>query len=360
MPTGSQIRFSGSDAARGTTSGRAAVARGIRGMIPAQTASGRVYPFKWFEGRNGSATRYGMKPIVAGLFAEARRIANAVDGTRGYWWDGEQGENVYMEISRRDDIGADLNAPSAARGGVSTASYALVPVVRPGDVVVHYDSREEAIVGVSVATGPPEPAPIYWVSRGSYARRAGEQARWLPGIRVPLGSYQELADPLTLAEVRAQRNAVLAVRKRVQVRARGQAIYFPWNPYQDTLRTFQSYLVKMPATAIALFPQLRAAVDRAEALSSLPLPRLPSSMPRRQSTSAAGKTARPRRGQGFQLDQAAKVAVEVHAMNVATEFYGESWTVEDVHGARATTWSAAAGTRRSAWKSRAPRPTGPR
>jgi hypothetical protein len=56
-----------------------------------------------------------------------------------------------MEITRRDDIGADLKAPSVARGGVTTASYGLVPLVQPSDVVVHYDSRQEAIVGVSVA-----------------------------------------------------------------------------------------------------------------------------------------------------------------------------------------------------------------
>ena len=47
---------------------------------------------------------------------------------------------------------------------------------------------------------------------------------------------------------------------------------------------------------------------------------------------AAGKVARRGRGQGFQLDQDVKVAVEAHAMNMATEFYGEDWDVEDVHG----------------------------
>src|SRR5216683_1320762 len=45
----------------------------------------------------------------------------------------------------------------------------------PGDLVIHYDSRSEALVGVSVATGPAEPSPIFWVARGSYARRAGER-----------------------------------------------------------------------------------------------------------------------------------------------------------------------------------------
>ena len=47
---------------------------------------------------------------------------------------------------------------------------------------------------------------------------------------------------------------------------------------------------------------------------------------------AAGKVARCGRGQGFQLDQEAKVAVEAHAMNTATKSYAKDWDVEDVHG----------------------------
>jgi hypothetical protein len=47
---------------------------------------------------------------------------------------------------------------------------------------------------------------------------------------------------------------------------------------------------------------------------------------------AAGKVSRRGRGQGFQLDQEAKAAVEARAMNMAAEFYGTTWDVEDVHG----------------------------
>jgi hypothetical protein len=249
-----------------------------------------------------------------------------------YWWEREAGENIFMEITRRDDIGADLKAPAAARGGVATASYTLVPLVRPGDVVVHYDSRQEAIVGASVATSLAEPAPIYWVSRGSYARRAGEQARWLAGILVPLNHYSALDSPVTLAEIRAQKDALLALRARIQARASGQSLYFPWIPYRDTLRTFQSYLVKMPQAAISLFPRLRAAVERAETLSSGFVTTSPVEQAEEAVERAAGKVARPGRGQGFQLDQEVKVAVEARAMNMATEFYGASWIVEDVHG----------------------------
>ena len=278
----------------------------------------------------------GYRPGDAARLAEilAAPMAERTSGGPTYWWERVHGENVFMEITRRDDIGKDLKAPSAARGGVATASYTLVPLVRPGDVVIHYDSRREAIVGVSVAASLPEPAPIYWVARGGYARRAREQARWLPGIRVALGQYRELDPPVTLTEIRAHRDALLALREGIQVRASGRPIYFPWIPYQETLRTFQSYLVKIPQDAISLFPLLRAAVDQAEARSSNVAPASPVEQAEGAVADAAGKVARPGRGQGFQLDQDVKVAVEARAMNVATDFYSGAWTVEDVHGSK--------------------------
>jgi Protein NO VEIN, C-terminal len=81
-----------------------------------------------------------------------------------------------------------------------------------------------------------------------------------------------------------------------------------------------------------LFPQLRVLVNRAEAqplgfgLAS------PTEQAEEAVKDAAGKVARRGRGQGFQLDQQAKVAVEAHAMNMAAEFYSTAcWDVEDVH-----------------------------
>ena len=276
----------------------------------------------------------GFQPGDAGRLARAlvAPIPQSSENRLRYWWEHEPSENVWMEITRREDIGADLKAPSAARGGVATASYDLVRRVHPGDVVVHYDSRQEAIVGVSVAASPAEPAPIYWVARGSYARRAGEQPRWLPGLRVALHRYQQLEPPVTLREIRQHKDALLALRERIQARASGQPVFFPWIPYQDTLRSFQSYLVKMPQQAISLFPQLRAMVNRAEAQPSRFV--LPSATEQAKEAveDAAGKVARRGRGQGFQLDQEAKVAVEATAMNMATEFYSKAWDVEDVHG----------------------------
>jgi hypothetical protein len=240
--------------------------------------------------------------------------------------------NVWMEITRREDIGADLKAPSAARGGGVTGSYVLVPAVRPDDVVIHYDSRREAIVGASVATSSAEPTPIYWVARGSYARRAGAQPQWMPGLRVTLDRYRELAPPVTMAQIRGHRDELLALRQRMQNRAAGQPIYFPWIPYRDTLRTFQSYLVKMPQEAVSLFPPLHALVDKVANNAPRPAIQSPAEQAMQAVIDAAGKIARRGGGQGFHLDQDVKVAVEVRAMNAATEFYREDWDVEDVHG----------------------------
>ena len=267
------------------------------------------------------------------LFVRPRSPVARTPGKRPvYWWERDARENVWMEITRREDIGTDLKAPAAARGGVATASYALMPLVQPGDVVVHYDSRQEAIVGVSVAASAAEPAPIHWVARGSYARRAGEQPRWLPGLRVALDQYQQLEPPVTLAEIRRHKNALLTLRQQIQAHGSGQPIYFPWIPYQDTLRTFQSYLVKMPQEAISSFPQLRAMVDQAEGHVPGLAPTSPTEQAEEAVKDAAGKVARRGRGQGFQLDQQVKVAVEALAMNMATEFYSKAWIVEDVHG----------------------------
>ena len=130
---------------------------------------------------------------------------------------------------------------------------------------------------------------------------------------------------MTLTEIRRHTEALLALRRRIQAGASGQPIYFPWIPYQDTLRTFQSYLVKMPRDAISLFPQLRAVVDQAKGRASGLVLASPAEQAEEAVKDAAGKVARQGRGQGFQLDQEVKVAVEALAMNMATDFFGKAW-----------------------------------
>jgi hypothetical protein len=79
-------------------------------------------------------------------------------------------------------------------------------------------------------------------------------------------------------------------------------------------------------------PTVPTAVGQAEARRLAPAAGSPVAEAEEAIAHAAGKRGSRGRGQGFQIDQEAKVAVEVHAMNVATAHYARDWDVEDVHG----------------------------
>lgn len=252
----------------------------------------------------------------------------------GFWWSDSPRERVYMEVTQRDDIGGDLLAPLLARGGRATASYALVPFVRAGDVVMHYDSVEESIVGVSIATSDQEPTTLYWVARGASARLAGAEPEWLSGVRVPLDHFRGLDPPLSLDELRAQEKAVMDVRASLQaLHGPKTPLYFPWVPYRgQPMRTFQSYLVKVPQAVIDLFPALRKAVDDVMAAAVGPFQATPEVEAAEAALTDTASRDAIRKGQGYQLDQKVKAAVEAHAMNIATDYFAAAWDVEDVHG----------------------------
>ncbi|GAA1738400.1 protein NO VEIN domain-containing protein [Nonomuraea bangladeshensis] len=247
-----------------------------------------------------------------------------------YWWSQRSGENLFMEITRRDDTGGDLKAPTTARGGVNTPGYTLVSAVQANSVIVHYDSAAEQIVGVSRATGERFNEPIWWAARGSYARKAGAKPTWLPGLVVALEDYRPMAEPLPLAVLRQRRLALLAIRDKLQAEYPGQPLYFPWIPYQNSLRTFQTYLAKLPNAVLDVLPEVKGVVAAlAEEPSSETLTQQNIEEAERQVASAAGRPRTPRRGQGFAIDQQVKVAVETYAMNEAFIYYSKLGKVTD-------------------------------
>lgn len=248
-----------------------------------------------------------------------------------YWWDEEPEERIFMEITTRSDIGSDLKAPAEPRGGGSTPGYALINAVHPGDVIVHYHSTSEEIVGASIVLDRAEPAPIYWVARGTYARRAGAQAQWLAGVRVPLAGFTAVVPPLALAELREREAQLMEIRQALEGRHR-PPLYFPWTPYGNgPMRTWQSYLAKLPNAAVDLFPRVREAVGTAAALHGASAAASAVEIAHRSIEEAAGKS-RMRTGQGFQADHRVNIAVEAHAMNAAIAYYAALGSVEDVHG----------------------------
>ncbi len=86
------------------------------------------------------------------------------------WWAGLTGEHYWMEITERNDLGADLNAPLADEKGKQNANYALVREAEDGDIVFHLDKHRKAIVAHSVVRGPAWEDQVVWGARGASAR----------------------------------------------------------------------------------------------------------------------------------------------------------------------------------------------
>src|SRR5918999_805277 len=77
-----------------------------------------------------------------------------------YWWDDDPNERYWVEIRRLPGIGTSLECPdhqinSDGSHGRNTW-YELVHSVRKGDIVYHYNEREQRFVGRSVAASDAE------------------------------------------------------------------------------------------------------------------------------------------------------------------------------------------------------------
>ena len=62
------------------------------------------------------------------------------------WWQKYTEEYYWVEVTKRDDIGEDLKAPLKDGGNKDYWSYSILQQMRPGDLVIHYDSSVKAII----------------------------------------------------------------------------------------------------------------------------------------------------------------------------------------------------------------------
>ena len=239
-----------------------------------------------------------------------------------FWWSGDPDEIYCMEITRRRDIGGDLGAPLEARGGVTTPGYALMHEVRPGDVVIHYDSIARSIVGVSRVTGEAYYEPIWWVARGSYARAAGAQERYVPGIWIPLDAYTPASPPIDRPALVERADAILRVEEALSAAHGGAATYFPFTKAYK-ISAWQSYLAKFPKDLLGQMPELQLPIAKVMGLDLEAAPIMSEAdQAKDEIDEAAGKRRPARRaGQGRRVDPEVKAAVEAHAMNAAREHY---------------------------------------
>src|SRR3954451_989318 len=101
-----------------------------------------------------------------------------------------------MEITHREDLGANLHAPKLDAG---EWSYDLVSQVQPGDRVLHWKSGStRALLGWSEVAGPATTVPQYtWQPRGTVGR-ALTGPRTSEGWVAPLGGLTTFSQPPTL------------------------------------------------------------------------------------------------------------------------------------------------------------------
>ena len=227
------------------------------------------------------------------------------------WWIDNPEERYWMEITDRENLGANLIAPMLAKGDRESFSYTLVSHVQPGDVVFHWWSRAgrtASIVGYSTVSGDSFDSEITWEARGPHS--AG--MRTTPAYEAPLTDFTELESEITLEDLRGQEAKLRKIQKALKLEVNG-AVYFPW-AFSDKrpLRTTQGYLVKMPASVVALLTGL--------AIAQKP----PAKKRSRKGTKGTG---------GRQQDPAVRKAIERHAMDWALEYFkNESYEVDDVGG----------------------------
>jgi hypothetical protein len=176
------------------------------------------------------------------------------------WWTDDAEQRFWMETTDRDDIGADLHAPTLGDNGKPTPSYSLVREVKDGDIVFHYekDKKPPVIRSWSVAYGGFWEAETMWGTprstgpTGHPVEPYPRPGRWY-GLHGPF----PMPEALTLEELREAEATVLQVRAEVEGAHTG-AIYFPFMRYPTGLRSAQGYLSKMPKELVTVVPKLAA------------------------------------------------------------------------------------------------------
>ena len=222
---------------------------------------------------------------------------------KNLWWESDPRQCFWVEITSRENLGADLLSPKVGRGGKATPGYESMVHVNPGDVIFHYwqqPGQEPALVSYSIAVGQAETSVITWRPHGknSTNMKPERSAAW----RVPLGGMTDLAEPVNLSTFRDTSKKLHAISEQLK-KTHGKSIYFPFAWYDGELRANQVYLTKFPAEIVDLFPELQILGD-VPATTKKPRPK--------------DREPRPRTS-GYMADPILRKAIELQAMAQAAE-----------------------------------------
>ncbi|MEU6029668.1 DUF3883 domain-containing protein [Streptomyces tauricus] len=239
------------------------------------------------------------------------------------WWRHDPTERYWLEITNREDIGANLLAPQANDRGEEYWSYELVREVRPGDLVLHWDKNHgPGVVGYSHVQGDVFASTIIWQSRGTYGRQRGASGPE-PAWQAPLSGYRRLNHPLTQERLREIESSIRALREDLTEVVDGP-LYFPFALSDSRpLRAAQGYLTKLPRALVDKLPELLEL--RQTAISEPYEPEEP------DLTSSSSRKPTRSIGYGRQRDAKRRQAVERYAVDLVLGHYRSlGYEVEDV------------------------------
>ncbi|MEU7928133.1 DUF3883 domain-containing protein [Micromonospora sp. NPDC049107] len=236
------------------------------------------------------------------------------------WWRDDPAECYWLEITDRDDLGANVQALQRDGSGRENWSYVLVTALRPGDVVVHWHKTQRqmpGIVGYSFAAEGPFEDELVWQARGTYGQARPTVEAPQPSWRYELADYTALPTPVDQLAFQRSEKALREIKQKLEAEHSGP-LYFPFAFYDSRpARVMQAYLVKFPAAILDAVPEL----------AGIPRRRVP------QEPGPAGGTGRRRAqrasGSGYIADPLLRRALERHAVREASALY-KGWTVEDV------------------------------
>ena len=174
------------------------------------------------------------------------------------WWEGDNRERYWLEITDRSDLGVDLNVPQVGKNGRERWYYALIWEVNPGDLIFHYHRHvgEPAIAAWSRAHGSVREEEVLWAPQADDGPGPVRQAGW----RLTLEGFYPIESSVTLAQIRAGEDIVRRVESRLEAK-HGKPLYTPFETGRRAIRPKPAYLTKLPAEIVESFPSLRAAAE---------------------------------------------------------------------------------------------------
>ncbi|MGC4796922.1 protein NO VEIN domain-containing protein [Micromonospora saelicesensis] len=242
------------------------------------------------------------------------------------WWQDDPAECYWLEITDRDDLGANVQALQRDGSGRENWSYALVTALRPGDIVLHWHKTQHqvpGIVGYSRAVDGPFDDELVWQARGTYGQSRPTNPMPQPSWRYELTGYTPLPTPVDQSAFQRAETALREIKRKLD-EAYPAPLYYPFAFYESRpVRVMQAYMVKFPAAILDAVPEL-ASIPRSRA----PQPVRPTPQPRSSSRRKARSS-----GSGFIADPVLKVALERHAVERAAALYPD-YEVADVGATR--------------------------